>query len=268
MMGAFEGYVFGNNSIYKRRTCLKFEMEDHTSTATVIGCQYYCSKVECMTSCTCHRSCNTFHFRSNDCTCELLRTSEMCMSHNFTSGTILVRLNRCKGIPPWNAITPTQRKLQWMEPHDVGSWRYVFATSAFKRQVARVLHEGTYVPGFAFVSSGKFLAVLMNGKQVTCFEAFQVLTYIRPDDYSWINFTAGDEVPASAVVGGYWRDGTPLYVINVHNDVIWKPGFYNAATEMIYVRSKQILALNLLVENYWMKISIRNQNPMHLVPVF
>ena len=252
VVGALEGYVFRNNSIYKRQTCLQFEMEDHTSTAIVIGRQCYCSKMECMTSCTRHRSCNTFHFRSIDCTCELLRTSEMCMSHNVTSGTIFVRLSRCKGIPPWNVITPTQRKLQWMGPHDAGSRQPVLATSTstHKRQVARVLHEGTYVPGFAYVLSGKFLAVLMNGEKVKCYEAFQVLTYIRPDDYSWINFTAGDEVPASAVVSGYWRDGTPLYVINVYNNVTWKPGFYNAATEMIYVRSKPILALGLLIENY------------------
>ena len=68
VMAALLGYVLGNtnNSVHKRKMCLQFEMEDHTSTATVIGRQYRCSKVECMTSCARHRSCNTFHFRSTD----------------------------------------------------------------------------------------------------------------------------------------------------------------------------------------------------------
>ena len=110
------------------------------------------------------------------------------------------------------------------------------------------------------VSRGRFLTLTMNGKLVICEEAFQVLTYVRPDDFSWINFAPGDVVPASAVVGGYWRDGTPLYVINVQNDVTWKPGFYNAATESIYVLIEKILTLHLLIENYWMKITMRNKN--------
>ena len=141
------------------------------------------------------------------------------------------KLSGCNKTPPWKVITPTQRKLQWMKPRDVGSQRFIGATSTNIRQVARVLHEGSYVPGFALVSRGRFLTLTMNGTVVICEEAFQVLTYVRPDDFSWINFAPGDAVPASAVVGGYWRDGTPLYVINVRNDVARKPGFYNAATE-------------------------------------
>ena len=262
VMAALLGYVLGNtnNSVYKRKMCLQFEMEDHTSTATVIGRQYRCSKVECMTSCARHRSCNTFHFRSTDCSCELLETSVMCMSYSVTSGTTLVRLSGCNKTPPWKVITPTQRKLQWMKPRAVGSQRSIVATSTNIRQVAPVLHEGSYVPGFALVSRGRFLTLTMNGKLVICEEAFQVLTYVRPDDFSWINFAPGDAVPASAVVGGYWRDGTPLYVINVQNDVTWKPGFYNAATESIYVLIEKILTLHLLIENYWMKITIKHKN--------
>ena len=252
VVGTLVGYVLGNtnHSVYKRQTCLQFEMDDHTSTQTVIRRQYYCSKVECMTSCTRHHSCNAFHFHSTDCTCELLETSELCMPHNVKNGTTLVRLSGCNKTPPWKAFTPTQRKLKWMEPHDVGSQRSIITVYMARRQVARVLHEGTYVTGFVFISRGEFLAVTMDGKLVTCDEAFQVLTYVRPDDYMWINFAPGDEVPTSAVVGGYWRDGTPLYVINVHNGIVWKPGFYNADTERIYVRNKPILAMVLLIESY------------------
>ena len=252
VMGVLEGHALGstNNAIYKRQACLQFEMEDHTSATTVIGRLYCCSKLECMTSCARHRSCNTFHFRSIDCTCELLETSEMCMSHNVTNGTTMVRLSGCNKTPPWKAITPAQRKLQWMKPHDVGPQRSILTTSTASCQIARVLHEGTYVPGFVWVSNGKFIAKTMDGKVVNCYESFHVLTFVRQDDYSWINFVPGDEVPASAVVGGYWRDGTPLYVINVRNNIVWKPGFYSAVTGRIYVRNNRILASVLLIENY------------------
>ena len=159
VMGVLEGHVPGstNHSVYKRQACLQFEMEDHTSTATVIGRLYYCSKLECMTSCARHRSCNTFHFRSTDCTCELLETSMMCMSHNVTNGTTLVRLSGCNKTPPWKVITPAQRKLQWMKPHDVGSQRSILTTSTALKQIARVLHEGNYVPGFVWSRTGNSL---------------------------------------------------------------------------------------------------------------
>ena len=271
VMAALLGYVLGNtnNSVHKRRMCLQFEMEDHTSTATVIGRQYRCSKVECMTSCARHRSCNTFHFRSTDCTCELLETSEICMACNFTRGTTLVRLSGCNKTPPWKVITQTQRKLQWMRPRDVGSQLSILTTSSTTRQVARVLHERTYVPGFVLVADGRFLALTMNGEFVECEEALQVLTFARTDDYSWINFVPGDEIPASAVVGGHWRDGTSLYVINVRIRGAWKPGFYSTVTGRIYVKSNnnQIVASELLIENYWMKTTIRNQDPEDLFPL-
>ena len=253
LLSALVRYVAGNidTTVYKRRMCLQYEIEDYTSTATVIDRQYYCSKVECMTSCTHHISCNTFHFRAAYCVCELLDTSEKCMPHNVTISTTLVRLSECTGIPPWKVITPTERKLQWMEPRGVGSQGFLFADSKAKRQVARVLHEGTYLPGFVLVSRGEFYGSTLKARCIRCSEAFQVLTYVHPDDYLWIHFAPGDDIPASAVVGGYWRDGTALYVVIGQNKNVRQPGFYNAATEKVYVRSRAIqpLAMELLLDN-------------------
>ena len=262
LVAAIVGFAAGerNGPVYKRRLCLQYEMKDHTSSALVLDRQYYCSKWECMTSCTCHLTCNTFHFRETDCTCDLLETSEMCMPYKVTKGTILVRLNGCKGMPPWEVIKPSQRKLQWMEPRDVGSQRSIITTSSAKRQVARVLHEGLFVPGYVLVFSGKFQASTMRGKGFKCGKAFQVLTYGQPDDYLWINFAPGDDVPLSAVVGGYDRDETPLYIIIGYSGGSWKPAFFNAATERTYVKGEPIdpLTLILLLENWWKGMVSRN----------
>ena len=73
---------------------------------------------------------------------------------------------------------------------------------------------------------------------LNCGEAFQVLTYEKTGDYLWINFTPGDEVPASAVVRGYWRDWVPLYITNA-KAMLWKPGYYNIATKQIYVKDAE-----------------------------
>ena len=251
------GNVVGNtnNLVYKRRMCIQYEMNDHTSTTTVIGRQVYCSKVECMTSCARNISCNTFHFRSTNCTCELLDTSDMCMSPKVIEGTTLVRLSGCNETPPWKVVTPTQKKLQWMEPNNVGSQRFILSTPTGIRQIGRALYEGSYVPGFALATKHRFFATTIKvgnlDVMIRCDEAFQVLTYAQPDDYLWINFTSGDEVPSSAVVGGYWRDEIPLYIVIGRYTLLWRPGFYSAATERVYARGEvtQPLTISLLLEN-------------------
>ena len=210
----------------------------------------------------------------SDCTCELLETScrDVYVLQHY-KGYYIVRLSGCNKTPPWKVITPTQRKLQSMRPRDVGSQLSILKNPRTTRQVARGLYKGTFVPGFVLVSSGRLFALTMNGKFVECVEVLPVLTYVRPDDYSWINFAPGDEIAASAVVSGYWRDETPLHVINVHIRHAWKPGFYSAVTWRIYVRStnytnyNKILASVLLIENYWVKITIRNQDPADWFPV-
>ena len=253
LIGALLGYTVGqtNNSVFKRQKCLQFEMEDHTSTAPVIYRRYYNSKLECMTSCVRHRSCNTFQFRSTDGFCELLEVSEMCMSHKVTNGTTLVRLSGCNRSSPWKVVTSDQSKLLWMEPHNVGPQRFILTTPDTRRQIARVLFNGTYVPGHVHILSGKFFASTMADKLFRCDEAFHVLTYVHPDDYLWISFASGDEVPLSAVVGGYWRDETPHYII-IEKHVLWIPGYYNGATKQIYVKKNTVrerTALHLLLEN-------------------
>ena len=258
---AFAAKVFAetNSPVYKRRMCLQFEMKDHSKPASVIGQRYYRSKAECITSCTRHRSCSAFNFRSLDGSCGLLETSpEMCMSHNVTKGSTLVKMTACNKMHPWKVIKPTPKKLRWMEPHDVGFRQMITVStksaSGNSRHVAHALHEGVYLPGFVNARQGRFHGLTMENDIIECNEAFRVLTYAHPNDYMWINFTIGDGVPPSAVVGGYWRDGKPLYVISAPSPTgIWKSGFYDAVATHIYVKSlvDKYKLLALLVENDW-----------------
>ena len=254
MMFAVLGYAFGKSSdiIYKRKMCIQFEIKDHASTSAVMSRQYLFSKTQCMTSCTRHLSCNAFNFSTINGTCVLLEISEICLPSNVSKDITLVKLTECQKISPWEVITPAERKLQWMEPGAVGS-RHIITVSGNEilRQVARALYGGTYLPGF--VKYETFFASTMEDTVIRCSQSFQVLTYEQLDDYLWMNFTLGEEVPPSAVVGGYWRDETPLYVISVKVGPAWKPGFYTAVNKRIYFRdnsrnSKQ-RALILLLEN-------------------
>ena len=168
-MGAFLGHVvrYMSDSVDIRKRCVQYEMEDHSSTAAAIGRQYSVSKSQCMMSCVRNRSCNTFNFRSIDGLCDLLETSDMCMSHTVTNGTTLVRLSGCEAtpIPPWMVMVPTQRKLQWMEPSAVGSQRVILRTPAGTRKVARVLHEGVYLSGQHRIFKGKRMAVIWYARK-------------------------------------------------------------------------------------------------------
>ena len=249
-----------NEYVYKRKMCVHFEMKDHSSTEAVIGRQFCRSKAQCMASCTRHDPCNTFHVRSIDGTCELLDTSEICMPHKVTNGTTLVRLSECQKTPPGKVITQAQSKLRRMEPRDVGSRAIITARRIFsnKRQVGRVLYAGIYLYGFVTIPAGEFHALTMEERNIVCSEAFQVLTYAKPADYQLISFAIGDEIPPFAVVGGYWRDGTPLYVIigYIARASMWKPGFYNGGSAKIYIKpcASKPAALLLLLENNWQKI--------------
>ena len=247
-------YAFGKSSdiIYKRKICIQFEIKHHTSTSAVIGRQYHCSKMQCMASCTRRISCNAFNFWTVNGACELLEISEICLPWSVSKDTTLVKLTECQKTSPWEVITPAERKLQWMEPGVVGSRHIITVTGiGIQRQVARALHGGTYLPGF--VKDETFFALTMEDAVIRCSQSFQVLTYEQLDDYLWMNLTLGEESPLSAVVGGYWRDETPLYIISVKVGPAWKPGFYNAVNKRIYFRdnsiNRKLRALTLLLQN-------------------
>ena len=256
LMSALFGYCIGemNDSVDVRKRCVQFEMEDHSSTAAAIGRQYDVSKSQCLVSCARNRSCNAFNFRHIHGLCELLKISVICMSHKVTYGTTLVRLSKCeaKPKPPWKVIIPTQRKLQWMEPHVIGWQRVILTTPDPDRSIARVLHKGTYLSGYVINDDFRGRQKDNNFK---CNEAFQLLTYAQSSDYLWSNFTPGDYVPPSAVIGGYSRDKIPLYVISVKLDE-WKSGYYNIDTKETYVKYKKSVKaeqFRLLLENIWIK---------------
>ena len=131
-------------------------------------------------------------------------------------------------------ITPTQGKLKWLEPGEVGSRKVFQITDT--RQVARVLYQGTYLPGYFLNKKDEYQGSCMDGKWIICKAGVQVLTYDKEMDYSWVNFTIGEEVPSTAVVGGFWQDGSPLYIVQM-NLREWKSGFYSAITGRYYTKS-------------------------------
>ena len=158
----------------------------------------------------------------------------------------LIKLSECQKTAPWKVITPAWRKLQWMEPAAVGSRSIIAVRSGTKRKVARVLHEGMYLPGF--IKDGTFFASTMEDKMIKCSESFQFLTYQQLDDYMWMDFTVGNEVPLSAFVGGYWRDETPVYIVSAKTGSAWKSGFYSATTGRVYVYVKDS---NVQIRQQW-----------------
>ena len=50
-----------------------------------------------------------------------------------------------------------------------------------------------------------------------------------------MQFTAGGLVPERAVVGGTWKDGTPLYIVTDFINLKWHVGYYNPKVQMSFI---------------------------------
>ena len=241
-------YCFARKAMFKRKLCVQFQIENYTSDAPRIASIDKSTKWQCMGSCVRQPSCSAFHFRSADASCELLTTLS-CMKQNVTNGTTYVRLTACSGKQPWGMTTPTQGKLKWLQPGEISSRKVFQITNS--RQVARVLYEGTYLPGYFLNKKDEFQSSDFNGKTIKCTTGIEIMTYSNEIEWAWVAFTPGETVPSSAVVGGFWQDGSPLYIVNIKLTE-WKSGFYSAITGQYYTKfggSDEASDLLMLIEN-------------------
>ena len=131
-------------------------MDGYISTAIVIERNYYCSRVKCMTSCAWHPICSNFHLQPIDGTHELPK-------HKRYVWFIAQRT----ALHWWDSVGARVYG-RWSHLHKVScsGWNRTMLVSGVhtndpmaRHHVTRVLHEGTYAPGFVLVSRGKCLAI-------------------------------------------------------------------------------------------------------------
>ena len=239
--------------IMKNKMCLLYEFNNYVSNGTAVIASYDgTTKPQCMSSCVHSNSCAAFHFHSNDGKCDLLGTTGGCMSYIFRMSTIFVQLTKCEGTAPWRVMSQTLKTLQWRHPAVIGDREVVRADA--ERYIARILYQGIFLTGFMKDKTNQLFVVDMNGIRIHCSLFIEVLTCVNSTNYSWLEYELGESIPASAVIGGFGQDGTPLYVVSVHL-IDWKPGYYSDCTKQLFVKGLKevstMKAVRMLVENWY-----------------
>ena len=225
--------------VIKTKTCVEFQLMNYSVNVPILGQRHGITREDCMTSCIrSNVSCGAFNFRSIDGACEYL-PYQTCMSMQETvetDGTNVVQLGQCGGVPPGiGLLTPPEHRLRWLTLSETGSRNVIELGSG--RSVARVIYKGMYLLGFTN-RHGAFKAFDMKRNFINCGNGVQYLTYSTASNYTWVSFTTSNPVPVTAVIGGYWLDGSPLYVVKVvlGGGGAMKSGYYNPTTQQAYVQ--------------------------------
>ena len=223
--------IFAKGDVNKKRLCVQYEMTDYNSSMIPLKKMSGMTRSSCFVECVRHQQgrspCRAFHFRQLEGICELLPKDITCMADNTTPGTTYVHLSDCGSVAPWSRINPEPGPLQWVTNRDRFGTLGMLSPLGGYRLVVRVLHKGLWLPGHA---THKAYVTLPNGIRIACRSYIQYINSSKPTPYLWVPFSVGHPVPASAIVAGYWPNGTPLYIIYrvAINERTLVPGYFNA----------------------------------------
>ena len=250
-------YVIAEDAMKKSRLCIEYEISNYNSPAPWCKTIGGMTKGDCFIECTRQQSrscpCTAFQLHSRDGLCELLKNPN-CMTENETPGITFVGLSTCQFIPPWQAIAAPNQSLHWRWVTDPPTME---ATISFRsplggvRYVTRGLNKGLYLPGWG--RPGLFHAWGPSDENIKCRSNIQFLILKDPSFYRWEIFYKGDPIPSTAIIGGYWRDGSPLYIVKVTHgphDAIY-PLYYNAKALQAYpIYHDMHSDMEILVNNF------------------
>ena len=248
--------VVADDLMKKSRLCIEYEIDNYNSPALRCKTLYGMTKGECFMECARQQSrscpCIAFQLHSRDGVCELLNNPN-CMTENETPGVTFVGLSTCRFIPPWQPTTSPNQSLHWRWVTDPPTMEGTISFQSLLggvRYVTRGLHKGLYLPGHC--RSGLFRTWGPSDEVIKCWSNIQFLIFEDPSFYRWEIFRKGDPMPSTAIIGGYWRDGSPLYIVKVtagpHNAI--HPLYYNADTLQVYpIYDDMNSEMGILVEN-------------------
>ena len=213
--GIFWGMLLlaAKGNISKQRLWVQYIVDDYNSTMIPLKKLSVVTQSVCFVKCVRHQPgsspCRAFHFRQIDGICELLPKDIDCMADNMTPGTTYLHLTDCGSMAPWRSINPNPGPLDW-----VGNANGALSlTSPMRgvRHVTRNVHKGLWLPGYGKPWEATFIGP--DGLQIICRSNIQYINASEPVPYRWVSFSVGDPVPTTAIVAGYWLNGTPLYIV-------------------------------------------------------
>ena len=254
LMLHFVLYSVTHGIFNKTRLCVQHEINDYNSSASPLQTINRTSRGRCFMECVRHQytnsSCRAFQFQSKYGFCELL-PDVTCMAENVTPGISFIGLSECRFAAPRQQAVPEDGNWQWVtdpptmdgtitERSPSGGWRYV----------TRVLHQGLYLPGST--KGGRFQSAGPSRAPFSCNSNIQYLTFEDPSHFKWEPFNAGDAIPSTAIMGGYWPGYTPLYILRViappRNAIYFV--YYNEETLEVLPKTDGIIEMAILVNTF------------------
>ena len=218
--------------IIKRRLCVMFEVNKYRKSSGVLSSLNVVDKNHCMMECTRHGSCHAINYALDTGLCELVTRVTGCMAVTESPRFHFVHMGECDAVIPWRALTPVDGNWQWVIETNLIDWSKAIDLSGI-RYVSRTFYKGTYLPGWW--QSGLFRTITPQIETSFCRNPSGQLLVMDPLNYNWTAFTSGEAVPANALIGGYWPDDAPLYIIRAIILGEFHSGYYNARITKAFI---------------------------------
>ena len=228
-----------DSAVKKARRCVEYEILNYRRHELFLQQHVSLSRDHCMFKCARHPSCAAINVRINGTGCELLQTASTCQVTNYVQGWVLISFPICDGVPPWLTIRPADSGWQWITADDPFNEEGLIYTIDWvaHRFVSRVLYRGLYLPGWWRNDAERFRTIdPFTNTMVKCVSNGQFISFTGATNYTWVDFTSGDDVPDSAIIGGFGYDATPLYVVQKEfPGSILIIGYYNPMLRASYM---------------------------------
>lgn len=195
------------------------------------------TQAQCFLACVRHGSCRAFNLLPDRGRCELLPPLPECAEPEEDPRSLFVHLTECSTEVPFKVVKPTGSGGRWVRynestidgfssdivPVDDTGYSFIFMN----------FYEGLYLTGYQPPpyendSLGSF--VLPSGKQKTCKGTNVLSIHSYRDHHKWQEFTIEQEIPENAIVGGQFRDGSPLFILRKKCRKEDATGYYHPVT--------------------------------------
>ena len=253
-------------TVKKNKRCVEYKIPNYRRDVPILLQKDASLSVDhCICQCVRHPSCAAINVRINGTGCELLQASSTCEDTTHVQGWVFVSLSVCDGVPPWLTTRPADSDWQWITAEDPFSQEgliHMVDWSAH-RFISRVLYRGLYLPGWWKNDVERFRTIdPFTYTMVKCVSNGEFLSFTGATNYMWVDFTAGDDVPDSAIIGGYGHDATPLYVVKaVFSKSAILAGYYNARSQASYIvhgRLRQPTTFQILLYDWNLGNNVMN----------
>ena len=152
-------------------------------------------------------------------------------------GMTYIELNICGQYPPRRAFLPPTYNWRWVSTGSNLSDALTMKRWGVVRYVSRVFERGIYLPGWWKPDQIGFRAIRPYRDSVLCGgdDKPGEFLILPTGGYQWSSFSVGDTVPSDAVMGGYWMDLSPLYIVKKIFGSATCSGYFSAAMEEAYI---------------------------------